>query len=115
MNATRRSSPEVENAVFQWEEGYRRLQETRSAPPLHRALARGVVAVQDELRKRLGSTFRVSELAALYREAGDWTLDYALRTRPEDLTGWDPSMAVDAAFYLYMREAADFAGGRRSS
>lgn len=105
-------SPEVENAIFQWEDGFRRLQDTRSQPQLHRALARTVVAVQDELRKRLGSAFSVSELAALYREGTDWTLDYAMRARPENLSGWDPGVAADAAFYLYMREAADFAGGR---
>jgi hypothetical protein len=105
-------SPEVLNAVLQWEEGYRRLQETRADPPLHRALGRGVVAVQDELRKRLGSTFSVRELAAVYRDGGDWTLDLAMGPQPADLRGWDPTAAADAAFYLYMREAADFAGGR---
>jgi hypothetical protein len=104
--------PEVENAVLQWEEGYRRLGEMRSEPLLYRALARSVVAVQEELRKRLGSAFSVSELAALYRNGTDWTLDLAMSVRPDDLGRWDPSVAADAAFYLYMREAADFAGGR---
>jgi hypothetical protein len=104
--------PEVENAVLQWEEGYRRLEEARSEPPLYRALARAVVAVQDELRKRLGSAFSVAELAALYRDGTDWTLDRAMSARPDDLGRWDPTIAGDAAFYLYMREAADFAGGR---
>jgi hypothetical protein len=104
--------PEVENAVLQWEEGYRRLEELRSRPTVYRALGRGVVAVQDELRKRLGSSFSVSELASLYRAGTDWTLDLAMSARPEDLDGWDPTVAADAAFYLYMREAADFAGGR---
>ncbi len=105
-------SPDVENAIFQWEEGYRRLGEARSEPALYRALGRGVVAVQGQLQKRLGSKFTVAELASLYREASDWTLDLAMRVRPEDLTGWDPGGAADAAFYLYMRQAADFAGGR---
>jgi hypothetical protein len=105
-------SPDVENAVFQWEEGYRRLQDARSKPSLHRSLARAVLAVQDELRKRLGSGFSVSELAAVYREGTDWTLDFAMRALPEDPGGWDPGVAADAAFYLYMRQAADFAGGR---
>ena len=112
MHSAPEQSPEVENAVLQWEEGYRRLEDTRSEPPIYRALGRSVLAVQSELRKRLGSTFSVSELAALYREGGDWTLDLAMRVRPEDLRRWDPSIAADAAFYLYMREAADFAGGR---
>jgi hypothetical protein len=105
-------TPEVENAVLQWEEGYRRLEDARAEPQLYRALARTVFAVQDELRKRLGSKFSVSELAALYREGTDWTLDHAMHARPENLTRWDPGVAADAAFYLYMREAADFAGGR---
>ena len=105
-------SPDVENAVFQWEEGYRRLEEARSEPARYRALARAVMAVQTELRKRLGSKFSVAELAALYREGTDWTLDLAIRVRPEEIARWDPSVAADAAFYLYMRQAADFAGGR---
>jgi hypothetical protein len=104
--------PETENAVLQWEDGYRRLEEMRSEPPLYRALGRGVVAVQDELRRRLGSTFTVAELAKLYRDGTDWTLDLAMLARPEDIGRWNPSVAADAAFYLYMREAADFAGGR---
>jgi hypothetical protein len=102
----------VENAVFQWEEGYRRLAEARSDPPRYRALGRIVIAVQDELRKRLGSKFSVAELASLYRAGTDWCLDLAMGTMPEDTRGWDPTVAADAAFYLYMREASDFAGGR---
>ena len=112
MQVAPEPSPEVENAVFQWEEGYRRLEEARSEPGLHRALARAVMAVQTELRKRLGSKFSVAELAVLYREGTDWTLDLAIRARPEELARWDPGAAADAAFYLYMRQAADFAGGR---
>ena len=112
MQRATEPSPEVENAVLQWEEGYRRLQDARSEPPLYRALARAVVAIQGELRKRLGSAFSVSELASLYRESTDWTLDLAMRRIPEDARRWDPGVAADAAFYLYMREAADFAGGR---
>jgi hypothetical protein len=112
MHRTTEPGPGVENAVLQWEDGYRRLQELRSEPPLYRALARGVVIVQDELRRRLGSSFSVDELAELYRDGTDWTLDLAMSVRPEDPARWDPSVAADAAFYLYMREAADFAGGR---
>ncbi len=102
----------LQTAVFQWEEGYARVQATRSDPARHRALARVVAAVQDELRKRLGSRFAVSELVALYRESGDSLTDLGIAAVPvdEDLT--DVSAAGDAAFYLYMREAWDFAGGR---
>jgi hypothetical protein len=103
---------EVENAVFQWEDGYRRLEATRSEPAVYRRLGRAVVAVEDELRKRLGSRFSVAELASLYRQAADWSLDLALAAAPVEGQPVDPGVAADAAFYLYMREASDFAGGR---
>ena len=72
------------------------------------------MAVEDELRKRLGSRFTIAELARLYRESGD----AAVRRRRwrrcrRARISTDLSAACDAAFYLYMREAADFAGGRR--
>jgi hypothetical protein len=101
----------VESAVNQWEEGYRRLEAARSEPAMHRALGRAVVAVEDELRKRLGSTFSVTELATLYREDSDWGLELTISALPGRSELWDSSTVVDAAFYLYMREAADFAGG----
>ena len=62
-------------------------------------------------RKRLGSTFSVEELAAVYREDTDWGLEVLIDALPDDNRVWDSSTVVDAAFYLYMREASDFAGG----
>lgn len=101
----------VESAVIQWEEGFRRLEAARSDPAVYRTLGRVVVAIEDELRKRLGSTFTIAELVSLYRESGDWALELAMQTAPGRSEVWDSSTVVDAAFYLYMREAADFAGG----
>jgi hypothetical protein len=103
----------IDNTIFQWEEGYRRLQEARSDPGSYRALGRVVVAVEDELRKRLGSSFSIEELAAVYREGINWDLALAMRSVPPNSASWDSSTVVDAAFYLYMREASDFAGGSR--
>ena len=103
----------LQNAVYEWEEGHRRLQTARSDPARHRMLGRAVLAVEDELRKRLGSRFTISELARLYRESGDLLCDVAMAAVPPGETLGDLSAACDAAFYLYMREAADFAGGRR--
>jgi hypothetical protein len=93
----------VENALFQWEDGARRL---REAPPGHHA---AVEAVLDELRRRLGSTFELKELAALYGEGVDWALDAADRRGAAGDAAW----IVDAAFHRYAREASDYAGGRR--
>ena len=59
----------LENALTQWEEGERHL---REAPELESAdLDRAVAVVQDELRRRLGSTFLVGELAHLYSMGTD--------------------------------------------
>lgn len=104
----------VENAVLQWEDGYARVREARAAGGAGRqaALGRMVMAVERELRKRLGSRFSVAELAHLYRDHADSMLDVAMAAMRDDEPPSDASAACDAAFYLYMREAADFAGGR---
>jgi hypothetical protein len=102
-----------ETAIPQWQEGLRRLQE---APPEHRrALERVTRAIEDELRRRLGGAFTSDELAALYDEGTGWTTDIAVATAPEDPYAWDVRTVADAAFARYLREATDFAGGRRVS
>jgi hypothetical protein len=62
----------------------------------------------EALRRRLGSSFVVNELASLYGEDTDWALEIARRNR----AGTDAASVVDAAFALYVREAKDFAGGK---
>ena len=97
----------VENALFQWEDGERRV---REAPPLERAdLDRAAEAVVEELRRRLGSAFTLSELADLYGEGVDWAGDLAQRR----FAGTDSAWVVDAAFHRYARESSDYAGGRQ--
>jgi hypothetical protein len=100
----------LENALFQWEEGWRALQGIEGARERRRA-DRVVGAVGDELRRRIGPTFRAAELAELYGRGTDWCLQIALdaSSAPEA----DPRSLVDAAFWLYLRGAVDFAGGRR--
>ena len=106
-------SAPVENAVLQWEDGYARVQAARSqGGAVERALGRVVIAVEAELRRRLGSRFSVGELAALYREQADALLDQAVATLPDDRPLGETAAACDAAFYLYMREAFAFGGGR---
>ena len=97
----------LENALTQWEEGERRLREAPEQE-IH-DLERTLAVVLDELRRRLGSTFGVGELAELYSRGTDWAEDLAQRRS----AGADTSAVVDAAFGRYARGAADFAGGRR--
>jgi hypothetical protein len=100
-----------ETAVFDWRAGERRLEET---PPDERlAMERVVEALLAELRRRIGITFTVDELACLYDQGIDWTLDVAQRVAPDAPWAWDASVVADAAFNRYLRAASDYAGGRR--
>jgi hypothetical protein len=100
-----------ETAVEQWQAGQRRLEQ---APAAERAaLERVTRRVEDELRRRLGSTFSIAELAALYDEGTSWISGIALAAAPDEPFAWDVRVVGDAAFHRYMREAADYAGGRR--
>ena len=83
----------VENALFQWEDGERRLSEADD-----HAYRRATEDLVEQLRKRLGSTFTLGELADLYGSGPD--------------LGMEPVWLLDAAFARYAREAVDFAGGR---
>jgi len=100
----------LENALFQWEEGLRVLRAI-DAPRERRQADRVVAAIQDELRRRIGSTFPAAELAELYGQGTDWCLQVAMDTDPGLVA--DPRSLADAAFWLYLRGATDFAGGRR--
>ena len=101
-----------ENAIYQWDEGRRRLHE---APTVRRpALERVTDQIVAELRRRLGGRFTTGELADLYEQGTDWCLDVAVTAAPEDPHAWETSTVADAAFARYVREACDFAGGRRT-
>ncbi|HEU4944946.1 MAG TPA: hypothetical protein VFT10_07255 [Solirubrobacterales bacterium] len=100
----------LENALFQWEEGWHALQAIGDGRERRRADS-VVAAVQDELRRRIGPTFTAAELAELYGRGTDWCLQVALDAA-SGLASDSQSLA-DAAFWLYLRGATDFAGGRR--
>lgn len=100
----------LENALFQWEEGRRALQAIED--PRRRRLADRVVdALREELRRRIGPTFSAAELAELYGQGTDWAQQVAIDVAPS-LDG-DSQALADAAFWLYLRGATDFAGGRQ--
>jgi hypothetical protein len=96
----------LENALYQWREGERILASTPE--PAKADLELAADAVIEELRRRLGSSFVVDELADLYAAGTDWATDIAWRRA----AGSDATAVVDAAFNRYVREASDFAGGR---
>lgn len=95
-----------ENALFNWEAGIDRLRELERSGELRGDQV--TVPVREELRRRLGATFTAAELADLYGRGTDWALL---------LPGVDPGLAdvqelIDAAFWLQLQTAFDFAGGK---
>lgn len=102
----------LDNALYQWEEGHRRLRELSEDPRTARRLSRMVEAVRDELRRRIGATFTSAELAELYARGTDWTLEAARRAAPMEAAEIDPQAITDGVFYLHLRGATDYAGGR---
>ena len=103
--------PSFENAIYQWRQGERRL---RAADPARRVVLERVTdRLVAQLRRRLGGRFRSEELVELYDRGTSWCLQEAMKEAPEDPWAWDSGVVCDAAFARYLREAVDYAGGRR--
>ena len=99
---------EVLSARREWEEGHRRLREevSRAAQP-DRLLAQ-VDAVGAELRRRVGGTFTLRELAAAYAGAERWSRGVVAEQAPAP--GWPRTLSLveAAAFHEYARGAQDY-------
>lgn len=96
-------------ARHEWEDGSRRLEATREDPARYRQLLELLELVLDELRKRVGQTYTLAELASAYGEAEGWgreVLDEraVAPTWPRELT-----TVLAAAFDAYQRGAIDYA------
>lgn len=100
-----------ENAYYQWQQGERRLRS--EAVERRPRMERVTDALVAELRRRLGGRFSAEELVVLYEGGTSWCLPVAMKVAPDDPSAWEAGVVVDAAFARYLREAADYAGGRR--
>jgi hypothetical protein len=92
----------------EWEDGHRRLEAAAGEPVRYRLLLEELELVLDGLRRRVGQTFTLDELAAAYSEADRW-IQEVLAERESD-PGWPARMTIvqDAAFHLYSRGAVDY-------
>jgi hypothetical protein len=98
---------QVESARHEWEDGYRRLfGETDDASQAR--LLRQVDVVTEELRRRVGGTFTLAELATAYAGSDVWAREVVEQREPTP--GWPRTLALvgGAAFYLYARGAIDY-------
>jgi hypothetical protein len=102
---------DFQSASFQWREGERRVRE--ALPDERLAMDRVVDAIVAELRRRLGGPFTIDELVDLYDAGTSWCSDIAYQVAPGAPWAWDARTTADAAFSRYVREAYDYAGGRR--
>lgn len=100
---------EIELARQQWQDGSRRVERTRSDPALYARLHGQVGVVTAELRRRIGQTYTLAELAELYAGADDWARSALDEAEPEAPAPPEVSTVADAAFYLYARGASDYA------
>lgn len=93
----------------EWDDGNRLLEAERPDATRYRRLLGQVEVVTDELRKRVGGTFTLAELAAAYRDADSWARQEVADRAPGP--GWprDLSLVLAAAFHAYQRGAADYA------
>ncbi len=99
----------VEDTRQEWAEGHRAFVRLTRDPIHEQRLHVQLEAVGDELRRRVGQTFSLTELVAAYADADRWTREAVERTAPAP--GWPRTLAIvgDAAFHLYSRGARDYA------
>jgi hypothetical protein len=104
------ASVDLNSAIGQWRDGEQRL---RAVTPERGVVYERVIsAIVAQLRRRLGGRFTAAELVALYAAGTDWYLQLAATSAPDQPWAWDARIVVDAAFARYLREAADYAGGK---
>ena len=92
----------------EWEDGARRLEAERGDPARYARLLEQIDVVSGELRKQVGQTYSLAELAAAYRDAERWAREAVEARAPS--AGWprDLALVLAAAFHGYQRGAVDY-------
>ena len=92
----------------EWEDGASRLEAERRDPARYARLVEQVEVLTDELRKQVGQTYTLAELAAAYRDAERWAREAVAERAPS--AGWprDLALVLAAAFHAYQRCAVDY-------
>lgn len=92
----------------EWEGGNRRFERALEDPTARDRLLAQLEVVTDELRKRIGQTFTLDELANAYAGADLWVHDVVEERAATP--GWPRTLSIvqDAAFHLYQRGALDY-------
>ena len=97
-----------EHVRHEWEESARALEASSSDRDRYHALLDQVETVTAELRKQIGQTYTLGELARAYSQAERWAAAALAET---EAPAWWPrtlSTVVGAAFHGYARGALDY-------
>ena len=82
----------LESTRSEWEEGNRRLEAAAPDRPRYERLLEELDLVLDELRKRVGQTFTLDQLASVYRDADRWIQETLVEREPA--SGWPARLAI---------------------
>jgi hypothetical protein len=98
----------LEQTRREWEEGHRRFEEEARDPARAGPLLEELETVTAQLRRRVGQTFTLDELADHYAAADRWTREAVAEMQPTP--GWPRrlSLVTDEAFHRYSRGAVDY-------
>jgi hypothetical protein len=99
----------LDSARSDWADGHRRYLVGSADRSRTAALEAQLEVLLDELRRRIGQTFTLAELAELYVGSDHWARE-SVSERVE-LQAWPVvhAIAVDEAFFRYSRGALDYA------
>jgi hypothetical protein len=100
----------LQAARQQWDEGLRRLAAEGEDTARSRHLWVLIEEVVAELRRRVGQTFTLDDLAGAYEGSEDWVRDVVVRATPAKARAGlrDSALVQDAAFAHYARGATDY-------
>jgi hypothetical protein len=99
---------DLELARQHWQDGNRRVEGARAESGRYARLVEGVDIVVDGLRKRIGQTYTLADLARAYDGADDWVRELLDEADPDGPPPTEPGTVADAAFHAYARGAADY-------
>jgi hypothetical protein len=99
---------DLELARQHWQDGNRRVERARDDDRRYARLVEGVELVVAGLRKRVGQTFTLADLAVAYDGADDWARELLDESDPDGPPPTEPGTVADAAFHAYARGAADY-------
>ncbi len=97
----------METAREEWADASRRLDAEAADRARYDRLMDQVDAITAELRRRVGQTFTLAELAQAYADADRWAREVLADS---GVPGWPRTLALvqGAAFHLYSRGAVDY-------